>query len=437
MSSSLASSASPVAEAATEATAPHAGDATQADLYDQVFGGGSDVSELSDEDDEPAASRRLPFPSRPTAVQDDEDDDEEEDDDDDDEEEVDAYVPATESSAAKIPSFKKVREPVDEDEDEEGEEGEEERRERKKKKRKTEKRRRDRDRADEVVVEEEEVEPVQDEQTLRRMALDEKIDNIGKKSKIIRRKKKGDDVDIVDSYHDEVCVRLRTRMMNAAERDKQSNDAKLPAFAKLAMLDEAMAVLRNTTLWQSIVDNGVLEAVRQWLEPIYPSGALPAVGIQKAIFEVLPKMDLDTTTLKECRLGPIVLFYTKTKRVTPAINRQADDLVQAWSRPIIKGGSGGARRRDQEEDQEGAAEIIALAARERKREKRFDARKATEENKGKKGARLFNTRDVQYTITPQSRTHQAEDLQHVSRIQSDNRKFNKFSRQVKSGRAGR
>lgn len=46
----------------------------------------------------------------------------------------------------------------------------------------------------------------------------------------------------------------------------------------------------STTLWQSIVDNGVLEAVRQWLEPIYPSGALPAVGIQKAIFEVLPKV---------------------------------------------------------------------------------------------------------------------------------------------------
>jgi transcription factor SPN1 len=27
-----------------------------------------------------------------------------------------------------------------------------------------------------------------------------------------------------------------------------------------------------------------------WLEPIPPVGALPAVGIQKAIFEVLPKV---------------------------------------------------------------------------------------------------------------------------------------------------
>jgi transcription factor SPN1 len=94
-------------------------------------------------------------------------------------------------------------------------------------------------------------------------------------------------------------------MAEAADRDTKSVQAKRPATAKLAMLDEAMAILRkwvratsdvrsgadgSTTLWQSIIDNGVLEAVRMWLAPIPPVGALPAVGIQKAIFEVLPKV---------------------------------------------------------------------------------------------------------------------------------------------------
>ena len=50
---------------------------------------------------------------------------------------------------------------------------------------------------------------------------------------------------IVDSYHDEVCIRLRDRMITAAERDKASNDVKLPATAKLALLDEVMGVLRK------------------------------------------------------------------------------------------------------------------------------------------------------------------------------------------------
>ena len=53
---------------------------------------------------------------------------------------------------------------------------------------------------------------------------------------------------IVDSYHDDVCVRLRERMIAAAEKDKQSNDAKLPATAKLAMLDEVMGVLRKCVM---------------------------------------------------------------------------------------------------------------------------------------------------------------------------------------------
>lgn len=178
-----------------------------------------------------------------------------------------------------------------------------------------------------------------------------------------------------------------------------------------------LQLIHSTTLWQSIVDNGVLDAVRQWLEPIAPSTALPAVGIQKAIFEILPKvgriktafdcsdnqMDLDTQTLKECRLGPIVLFYTKTKRVTPAINRQADALVQAWSRPIIKRPANlrsryvetldeaveNSQRRDEDVDMEESAAPRSTAPVKRKR---FDAQAAIKDNTGKKGARLFINR---------------------------------------------
>ncbi|WVQ85583.1 hypothetical protein IAT38_007749 [Cryptococcus sp. DSM 104549] len=355
-------------------------------------------------------------------------------------EENETYVPATATSSAKIPKFKKSKRASD-DEEGEGEEGDGEERRRKKKKR-SEKRK-------EGEGEEDEEAPVYDAETQRRLALEERIDSIGKKPKAVRRKKKGDDqVDIVDSYHDDVCSRLRDRMLKAADKDEEANKNKMPGTAKLAMLDEVMAVLRNTTLWQSIVDNGVLEAVKRWLEPL-PDRSLPSVGIQKAIFEVLPKMDLDTTTLKECRLGPIVLFYTKTKRVTPAINRQADALVQAWSRPIIKrpanfrskhiesqgdveaGGSGGA----------GAGSQVAsqgLGGDGEGRRRRFDVKAALEENANRKGARLQIVKDIQYTVAPESRTqHLAEEMQHVSRIQTDNRKFNKFARQMMKTKGGR
>lgn len=49
------------------------------------------------------------------------------------------------------------------------------------------------------------------------------------------------------------------------------------------------------------------------------------------------KMFIDTSALKESGLGKIVLFYTKkNKRVSPAIKNQADNLIAAWSRPILK-----------------------------------------------------------------------------------------------------
>ena len=100
-------------------------------------------------------------------------------------------------------------------------------------------------------------------------------------------------------------------------------------------------------------------------------------------------MDLDTQTLKECRLGPIVLFYTKTKRVTPTINRQADGLVQSWSRPIIKRPASFRNRLVETQDSMGGDIDLDEDVRREIRKRRFDVRKALEENKGRKGARLY------------------------------------------------
>jgi transcription factor SPN1 len=96
-----------------------------------------------------------------------------------------------------------------------------------------------------------------------------------------------------------------------------------------------ISYIHRNSLWQSIVDNNLLEGVRRWLEPL-PDKSLPALNIQKEIFGILPTLDIDTAVLKESRLGRIVLFYTKSKRVTSDITRTANSLVSAWSRPIIK-----------------------------------------------------------------------------------------------------
>ncbi|KAI0367802.1 hypothetical protein BV20DRAFT_1123283 [Pilatotrama ljubarskyi] len=171
----------------------------------------------------------------------------------------------------------------------------------------------------------------------KKMQLDMKIEAILKPKRGSRpKRKRKDDDDVLDKYADEEVSRLREAMLAAAADDKQANEEKMPATSKLRLLPQVMEVLRKTSLAQSIIDNNLLEGVTKWLEPL-PDRSLPALDIQKEFFPILKKMDfIDTNVLKESRLGRVVLFYTKCKRVTPDIQRAANDLVAMWSRPIIK-----------------------------------------------------------------------------------------------------
>ncbi|KDQ59339.1 hypothetical protein JAAARDRAFT_34080 [Jaapia argillacea MUCL 33604] len=170
-----------------------------------------------------------------------------------------------------------------------------------------------------------------------KMKLDMQIEAILKPKKSSRpKRKKKDEEEVLDRFADEEVSRLREAMLTAADDDDQANKDKLPASSKLRMLPQVMDVLRKTSLAQSIIDNNLLEGVRRFLEPL-PDRSLPALNIQREIFGILFKMEfIDSSVLKESRLGRVVLFYTKCKRVTPDVSRAAENLVSKWSRPIIK-----------------------------------------------------------------------------------------------------
>lgn len=113
-----------------------------------------------------------------------------------------AYVPATESSAARIPSFKKRRGSGEDEGDDD-----EERQRRKKQKKEARAERRARAAAEEE--DEGEDEPQLDEATRRRLALEERIDAVGKTNRAPRRKKKGDDIDVSSTWYDDLTADCR------------------------------------------------------------------------------------------------------------------------------------------------------------------------------------------------------------------------------------
>ncbi|EPQ54369.1 hypothetical protein GLOTRDRAFT_44118, partial [Gloeophyllum trabeum ATCC 11539] len=230
-----------------------------------------------------------------------------------------------------------------------------------------------------------------------KLKLDMQIEAILKSKKSSRpKRKKKDEEEVLDRFADEEVSRLREAMLIAADDDDQANKEKLPATAKLKMLPQVMEVLRKTALAQSIIDNNLLEGVKRFLEPL-PDRSLPALNIQKEIFGILGKLEyIDSAVLKESRLGRVVLFYTKSKRVTPDVARTAENLVSKWSRPIIKRS---ASYRDrvipvaQDGDAVGQERLNAILAR----------AKETEKNRVRKNAVMIPQRSLgSYTVAPKA-----------------------------------
>ncbi|EFP85355.2 uncharacterized protein PGTG_11524 [Puccinia graminis f. sp. tritici CRL 75-36-700-3] len=180
-----------------------------------------------------------------------------------------------------------------------------------------------------------EAEVVIDPEEQRRQELYQRIDEAaGKNKKGKRRRRKGGDEDL-EMMADEEVSRLRTEMLSAADTDIQANEERRPATGKLMLLPKVKSTIQKSHLETAILDNGVLEAVKKWLEPL-PDRSLPALNIQRELLELLSKMSIDTQSLKSSELGKIVLFYTKCPRVDPTIKRMADQLVTRWIKPILR-----------------------------------------------------------------------------------------------------
>lgn len=88
-------------------------------------------------------------------------------------------------------------------------------------------------------------------------------------------------------------------------------------------------------LHDAILDNGLLDSIRQWLEPL-PDRSLPSLDIQSEMLDILDKLPIAGDHLRESGVGKIVYFYTKSPRIEPRMKRKADQLVAKWSRLVIK-----------------------------------------------------------------------------------------------------
>ena len=127
---------------------------------------------------------------------------------------------------------------------------------------------------------------------------------------------------------------LKTAMEQAAEKDAEAIENKIPATHKLTLLPTVEAILAKSTLHEPILDNLLLVTIRQWLEPL-PDRSLPAFAIQRTLLTALQRLPITKEHLAESAIGKVVIFYRNSPRVEPSIRKLADWLWVEWSRPIL------------------------------------------------------------------------------------------------------
>lgn len=173
-----------------------------------------------------------------------------------------------------------------------------------------------------------------------------------------RKRKKKDEDDLIASMDDEI-IQLAEKMRLAALADAEANAEKKIATKKLKLLPEVQRILRSQALYDSILDNNMLVSMKHWLEPL-PDKSLPALNIQKTIFDALQALPIKTEHLRESGVGKVVLFYKKSKKPEDFIKVQANNLVSEWSRPIIRKSASHKTKRVKTVDYDGPTSIPRL-----------------------------------------------------------------------------
>lgn len=283
-------------------------------------------------------------------------------------------------------------------------------------------------------------EDIEDEQTRKRREFEEKFNALIKKP---TKRRKNNDVDL-EAMQDEAISQLKNMMKEAAYMDVDCVNNKKPATNKLKLLPQVKETLIRSNLYDSILDNNMLEAVRIWLEPL-PDGSLPSFEIQKALLNELTKLPIKTIHLRESGLGKVMIFYQKSKKVDSGLKRIAEKLIGDWTRPVM-GRSDNYRARD---IPTANFDIIQFQQRTKLQQKADDSKNTRkslyqESADRRKRAAAPEARTTVYTIAPQSNltaiqasNHSvlnmgaASSLHRDERFKGLNRKLTKLSQKKK------
>lgn len=154
----------------------------------------------------------------------------------------------------------------------------------------------------------------------------------GAVSRADKRQKKAD-VDVREVLA--AAKHLQKRMQSILEKDNGNNLAGKPAVEKIQHVDDVSNMLMNRALQECLLDEGILNEIKGWLEPL-PDRSMPNPKVKKRLLDALKNMRIRKEHLLSSGVGKIVYFYSINHQETKDIRAMAKQLVQKWTNEVFK-----------------------------------------------------------------------------------------------------
>ncbi|ORD93884.1 IWS1 [Enterospora canceri] len=134
-------------------------------------------------------------------------------------------------------------------------------------------------------------------------------------------------------------IKVRAKQVVELMKESYNKDLNRPKelykLEKLDNMDEITRQVLNTDLQEYCIENGVLNQIRIWLEPM-PDKSLPNIAVKKKMLDLLFNMRYITkNNLLDSQVGKIVHFYARNAKEGIEVRRMAKNLMTKWKGMIL------------------------------------------------------------------------------------------------------